>query len=538
MQRVKDFSKTSKTRSYIFHFQVNKKLLIMEGKGSVTSPKDRPKPRWSLGSSSGLRYGSFMNSLSSLTPQAEETPPAISPKRAYVTVAVLCYINLLNYMERYTIAGVLSNIQKFFDIRDSTAALLQTVFICSFLLLAPLFGYLGDRYNRKYIMIAGLSVWLVTAAGSSLVTESLFWLLMLLRGLVGVGEASYSTIAPTIIGDLFTGAKRSIMIMVFYIFIPVGSGLGYISGAGIATLTGDWRWALRITPILGLVGLALLALLCPHPPRGAAETHGRGITGQSSYKEDVKYLWKNKSYVWSSLGVTATAFLTGALAFLDAYFSLQSSGHSGTPTTMYQRALQHHRQTFNNAIFLCLYSLIFGAMTVATGILGGCLGTGLSRWFRDKMPNVDPIICAVGLLGSAPCLCIAIFVASKSIHATYVLIFLGEILISLNWAVMADILLYVVVPTRRATAEALQISVCHLLGDAGSPYLVGAISDAIRVSQSESHDWNFLSLKYSLVVCPFVGILGGLFFLMTALYITEDMKAAQRLVEGTCAMFG
>lgn len=49
---------------------------------------------------------------------------------------------------------------------------LLTVFICSFLLMAPLFGYLGDRYNRKYIMIGGLCVWLVTAASSSLVTES------------------------------------------------------------------------------------------------------------------------------------------------------------------------------------------------------------------------------------------------------------------------------------------------------------------------------------------------------------------------------
>lgn len=49
-----------------------------------------------------------------------------------------------------------------------------------------------------------------------------FWLLMLLRGLVGIGEASYSTIAPTIIGDLFTGGQRSIVICIFYIFIPFG----------------------------------------------------------------------------------------------------------------------------------------------------------------------------------------------------------------------------------------------------------------------------------------------------------------------------
>lgn len=49
-----------------------------------------------------------------------------------------------------------------------------------------------------------------------------FWLLMLLRAIVGIGEASYTTIAPTIIGDLFAGAQRSVMICFFYIFIPVG----------------------------------------------------------------------------------------------------------------------------------------------------------------------------------------------------------------------------------------------------------------------------------------------------------------------------
>ncbi|CAJ1064604.1 protein spinster homolog 3 [Xyrichtys novacula] len=490
----------------------------MEPKASVTSPQDRPRPRWSVGSGSDLRYGSFMNSLSSLTSQPPEKQ-TISPKRAKIAVTVLCYINLLNYMERYTIAGVLLNLQKFFDISDSTAALLQTVFICSFLLLAPLFGYLGDRYNRKYIMIGGLCVWLVTAAGSSLVTESFFWLLMLLRAMVGVGEASYSTIAPTIIGDLFTGAQRSIVICVFYIFIPIGSGLGYITGAGIATLTGDWRWALRITPIMGVLGLVLLVFFCPNPPRGAAETQGGRVTGQSTYMEDIKYLLKNKSYVWSTLGVTATAFLTGALAFwMPTYLSRAQIA---------QKLRLPCEQEPCNATD----SYIFGAVTVVTGILGGCLGTGMSRWFRDKVPNVDPIICAVGLLGAAPCLFVVIFVASTSIPTTYVFIFLGEVLISLNWAVMADILLYVVVPTRRSTAEALQITVGHLLGDAGSPYLVGAVSDAISRSKPTSPTWSFRSLQYSLLVCPFVGALGGLFFFMAALYINEDRKAAQRLVE-------
>lgn len=105
-------------------------------------------------------------------------------------------------------------------------------------------------------------------------------------------------------------------------------------------------------------------------------------------------------------------------------------------------------------------------------------------------------------------------------------IFLGELLLSLNWAVLADILLYVVIPTRRATAEALQITVGHLLGDAGSPYLIGVVSDAIYSGNTEKFD----SLKYSLLLCPVVGIVGGVFFFITAIYIAEDRKAVQQLL--------
>ncbi|XP_074467626.1 protein spinster homolog 3-like [Sebastes fasciatus] len=484
-------------------------------------PKDRPGPRWSLGSGSGLNNGSSVKSFSSLTPKAEEQErPALSPRRANIAVAVLCYINLLNFTERYTISGVLPNIQKFFDISDSIAALIQTVFTCSVLLLAPLFGYLGDRYNRKYIMIGSLCVWLVTAVGSSFVTESYFWLLMLLRAMVGIGEASCTTIAPTIISDLFVGAQRSKVVCVFYIFGPVGCGLGYIIGAGVATLTGDWRWALRITPILGVVGIVLLVFLCPNPPRGAAETQGEGVTGESSYLDDIKYLMKNKSYVWSTLGVTATASLSGALAFW-------------MPTFL-SRARINHRLHLPCVKELCnpIDSYIFGAVMMVTGALGGSLGSGLSRWFGDKVPKADPIICAVGLLASAPCIYISIVTASASIPATYVFIFFSETLFMLNWSVMMDILLSVIIPTRRSSAVGFQTTICHLLGDAVSPYIVGAISDAVRNSKPATYDWSFRSLMYSLLVCPFVAVLGGLFFLMTSAYIIEDRKAAAQLVIG------
>lgn len=122
------------------------------------------------------------------------------------------------------ILGVLPDIQTSFDINDDQAGLLQTVFILSYMVFAPIFGYLGDRFSRKAIMAFGITLWgLTTLLGSFM--NSFGWFLTF-RALVGIGEASYSTIAPTILSDLFIHDLRSKMLAVFYFAIPVGSGLG------------------------------------------------------------------------------------------------------------------------------------------------------------------------------------------------------------------------------------------------------------------------------------------------------------------------
>ncbi|TWW74136.1 Protein spinster -like protein 3 [Takifugu flavidus] len=174
----------------------------------------------------------------------------------------------------------------------------------------------------------------------------------------------------------------------------------------------------------------------------------------------------------------------------------------------------------------------FGVVTIVTGVLGGSIGTLLSRSFRDRLPHVDPLICAVGLLTSVPCLIASIFTASTSIATAYVFAFLGEALVAMNWAVMADILLYIVIPNRRSTAEALQVMFLHLLGDCGSPYIVGAISDAIYRSNPETSAWSFHSLQYSITICPAVGFIGGLFYLVAVFYINDDRKAVLQFLEG------
>ncbi|XP_053219723.1 protein spinster homolog 1 isoform X3 [Podarcis raffonei] len=350
--------------------------------------------------------------------------------------------------------------------------------------------------------------------------KRMFWLLLLTRGMVGVGEASYSTIAPTIIADLFVGDRRSRMLSIFYFAIPVGSGLGYIVGSKVKDVADDWHWALRVTPALGALAVILLITVVREPPRGTVETHSDAPLQYTSWAADLRALSRNRSFILSSLGFTAVAFVTGSLALWTPTFLYRSRLAAGT----LQPSPSGHASDSD--------SLTFGVITCVTGVLGVSAGVEISRRWRRTNPRADPLVCATGLLGSVPFLFLAVVTAKQSIVATYVFIFIGETLLSLNWAIVADILLYVVIPTRRSTAEAFQILLSHLLGDAGSPYLIGLISDRIQDDRPQTFLSQFRSLEYALMVCAFVGVIGGGFFLATACFIQADRKRTELYVQG------
>ncbi|XP_038151193.1 protein spinster homolog 1 isoform X1 [Cyprinodon tularosa] len=448
-------------------------------------------------------------------PEEEESPSGVSSSRALLTVFILCYINLLNYMDRFTVAGVLPDIEQFFKIDDGKLGLLQTVFICSYMILAPVFGYLGDRYNRKLIMCCGITFWSLVTLASSYTPKQHFWALLFTRGLVGVGEASYSTIAPTIIADLYVKEKRTRMLSIFYFAIPVGSGLGYIVGSQVGVVAKDWHWALRVTPGLGLIAVVLLLFVVQEPKRGAVEA--RAELHQTSWLTDLQTLSRNRSFVLSTFGFTAVAFVTGSLALWAPTFLFRAAVFTGKKAPC-----------VDDAHCASSESLIFGIITVITGVLGVFSGVQASQQLRKKNPRADPLVCAAGLLLSAPFLYFAIVFAQGNTVATYAFIFLGETFLSMNWAIVADMLLYVVVPTRRSTAEALQIVISHLLGDAGSPFLIGVLSDGLR--RTDSFLWQFRSLQLSLMLCSFVSVVGGAFFLATALFIEGDRERAENYV--------
>ena len=119
------------------------------------------------------------------------------PPRPGATLAVLTSLNALNYLDRFLVAPLLPIIIASLGLSDGQAGSLQSAFILVYAIACPWAGWLGDRYARLRIAALGVALWSVATLASGLAT-SFAWLL-LARSVVGVGEASYTVITPSIL---------------------------------------------------------------------------------------------------------------------------------------------------------------------------------------------------------------------------------------------------------------------------------------------------------------------------------------------------
>ncbi len=104
--------------------------------------------------------------------------------------------------------------------------------------------------------------------------------------------------------------------------------MGYMVGAAMANLTGDWRWGIRITPFLNIIAVVFMIFFCQDPARGESDTEGtkaasvaaegtatKNQSSWSAYLGDLKYLMLNKTFVLTTLAFTSLTFCTGSLAW-------------------------------------------------------------------------------------------------------------------------------------------------------------------------------------------------------------------------------
>ncbi len=191
---------------------------------------------------------------------------------AWLLIALLWVVALLNYLDRQVIFSLFPPLQKKFSVSATQLGLLSTFFLWVYGAISPLGGFLADRYSRKKIIIISLVVWSAVTWLTGHVTS--FNQLLGARALMGISEACYIPAALALIADHHGERTRSLATGLH----QSGIYLGVIFGGWFGGWMGEhygWRPAFTLLGVIG-VGYALVLIVGVReaPPAVAAEPSG------------------------------------------------------------------------------------------------------------------------------------------------------------------------------------------------------------------------------------------------------------------------
>jgi MFS family permease len=451
---------------------------------------------------------------------------------AGLALTLLLTINLFNYIDRQVLAALEPAIEsEFFDssaaatekgpiesfiewlaqafmsathlegkrgYAEAMMGLLMSAFMFSYMITAPIFGWLAERTSRWLLIGVAVILWSLASGASGLAAT--FVMLLLTRCFVGIGEAAYGPAAPTVIADLYPVDKRSTMLGWFYMAIPVGSALGYVLGGQVLTWTsnagkpGDWRMAFFLVVIPGIL-LGVCSLFMRDPPRGRSELASEPAQPRSGLKGYKTFLF-TPSYVLNTLGMTAMTFATGGMAFWMPKFIFKVRG-------LYAE---------EGDAGLGKVNLIFGMIVVLAGltatVLGGIAGDRLQRRWKGAYF----VLSGVTMLLAFPMVLLVLWEAIP-FPWTWLFIFLSVFFIYFSTGPTNTILANVTHPAVRERAFAFNIFCIHALGDAISPFIIGLVAGVT-------------SMQDGFLVVSLAVLVSGLFWLWGARYLERDTALA------------
>ncbi len=247
---------------------------------------------------------------------------------------------------------------------------LAPAFLVTYMLSAPILGFLADRFSRWIIVGVCVILWSLATAASGLAAT--FAALFITRIFVGIGEGGYGPAAPTILADYFKLQTRGRIMAIFCVAIPVGSALGYVLGGIISHQLG-WRWAFYLVAIPGIVlGLSCFFQEDPRARTGVREERKRARLN------DYLALLRNRSFVFNCLAQTAMTFALGGLAFwMSAYLIFRNQSPA-------------------------LAIPVFGGITVVAGLTSTLLGGFVADRLQKRFSGSYFLVSGVGMLLAFP----------------------------------------------------------------------------------------------------------------------------------------
>jgi predicted MFS family arabinose efflux permease len=381
-------------------------------------------------------------------PPSTAAPHTAPLARAGATsaLAVLTAMNLLNYLDRYVPSAVKDLFKHDLGLTDAETSYPTTAFVLVYMLASPLFGALADRHSRPRLVAVGVALWSAATAAAAFANG--FWTFLVARALVGVGEAAYATLSPSILSDHYPAQRRNHALTVFYLAIPVGSALGFGLGGFIGARWG-WRAAFLACGLPGLVA-ALAAWFLGDPPRGQFDAGP--APRPPTWPEALALFARNRTYVVTVAGYAAVTFASGALAEWFPTFLHRHRGYS-----------------------LADADLLVGATSAAGGLLGTFLGGTLADRVASRTRQPYLATSGLSMLGSTLFAVVALTAESHVVIGASIL--LAQVLLWFYNGPVNALIVNSVGPAFRARAMSFSILAIHLFGDAASPSIVGLASE-------------------------------------------------------------
>lgn len=396
---------------------------------------------------------------------------------AKVALVTLTAINLVNYLDRYLIAGMIGPIKNQFGATDSQVGLLTSVFLLFYLLTSPIFGLLARRVSRTMLLAVGVLLWSLATVASGLATSLL--LLFCARAIVGVGEAAYSTVGPALLADHFAPSRRAAALSIFFAAIPVGTALSYIVAGAVEQAWG-WNWVFLAGGVPGMA-LALICLRLDDPAPGRTDDPEQPVHNDRSLRTmraSIATICKSRQFAIATAGYIAFTFAFGALAVWMPYYLESARGWSRTSATS-----------------------AFGATILGCGLVG-TVGGG---WVAKKLgggPRACMYLCAA-------CMAVALPSTLLALYATTDWVILAGLIVASTFSFATQgpvnaVILNAVSAPLRPLAIGISVMLIHLLGDVPSPWLVGQVSES-----SLGMGWALSVIPTAMGVAAIAWFIGG-----------------------------
>ncbi|QBD82311.1 MFS transporter [Ktedonosporobacter rubrisoli] len=434
--------------------------------------------------------------MTTSTPSTAKNRGVIRPTlgQARFAFVVLLIINILNYADRSILSAIAPKLQADLHLTNTDLGLLASSFLFIYAIATLPIGIWADRGIRKNIVALCVGLWSIATALGGLTHT--FIHLFLTRSVLGIGEAGYAPASQSLIGDYFPKSQRARVLSYWSVGTLIGTALGLVCGGLIAEHFG-WRWAFFVVGIPGLL-TALLIWRSVEPSRGAFDNDEEGgkdiVAGHGGVGKDIltviKRIAKIPTY-WILL-----------VAFIFSFFTIGSA------------------QFWIPTYFVRAFNLTVGqAASISGGVLAGgsLIGTLLGGWLADLLQKRRPqgrlIVATFALIVGSPLTLLAL-----SIHemTPFIIVFiLAIVCLSLCLGPLNAAIQDIIAPEMRSTAIGVVLLLAHLLGDAASPSIVGAIADRT-------------SLGFALIItAPICLLIAGLICLAGLRTVARDMKAMQ-----------